>query len=308
MCGSAFEQESKSTSSNDGKFKLVFIVGASRSGTTWLQSLLGEHSNIYTHSEIKLFSHYIRPLIHAWEWDEQDTAPHGLPGIWSHEEFYSFLENFIATVYKKVVDSESTSAIIVDKIPHSDDIERIETLISSPKYIHVVRDGRDVASSLIAASKGWGNEWAPSTVASAAKWWKFGVDSARVAKKFSDEGRYLEVRYEDMIGDCVDALENVANFLKLDRKNYDVEKVVENNRIEKMQNRKMFLNKVALPEGFIRKGKTGGWKESFSIKDQIIFESIAGNLLDEYGYERGPGWIVKMAKLIKFAKSKVKIG
>jgi len=38
------------------------------------------------------------------------------------------------------------------------------------------------------------------------------------------------------------------------------------------------------PEGFYRKGKAGGWRESLSAEDVATIERIAGPLMRELGY------------------------
>jgi hypothetical protein len=271
----------------------VFILGASRSGTTWLQSILSEHPHVCTYPELKLFSHYLKPWFNAWKWDEQDTAPHGLPAIWSRDEFYDFMREFLARIYGRVAESAVADAIIVDKIPQSNDIELIETLLPGPKYIHVIRDGRDVASSLIAASKGWGKAWAPSTVPSAAKWWRFGVNNARVAKRYQNEGRYIEVHYEEMLTDNLVVINKIIDFLGFDRKNFDVAAIVERNRIENMKKRENFLDNFSLPSDFIRKGQSGEWNEKWSVLDRFKFHLIAGNLLLECDYADSYWWVKK---------------
>ena len=45
---------------------MVFIVGAPRSGTTWLQRLLATHPRIRTGQESKLFRWYIAPQLRMW--------------------------------------------------------------------------------------------------------------------------------------------------------------------------------------------------------------------------------------------------
>jgi hypothetical protein len=284
-------RDSRSSHILDHQF--VFILGASRSGTTWLQSILSEHPDVCTYPELKLYSHYLKPWFNAWEWDEQDTAPHGLPAIWNRDQFYDFMRDFLDRIYGRVAESATMDAIIVDKIPQSNTINQIEALLSGPKYIHVIRDGRDVASSLIAASKGWGKAWAPPTIPSAAEWWCFGVNSARVAKRYQDEGRYLEVRYEDMLTDNLAVINKIVSYLGLDSKVYDVAAIVERNRIENMKKREKFLDRFSLPSEFIRKGQVGEWKEKWSVMDRFNFDCIAGNLLADCGYANGSWWVEK---------------
>jgi hypothetical protein len=45
----------------------VFIVGAPRSGTTWLQAMIGAHPSICTTDELKLFNLFTGPWEESWE-------------------------------------------------------------------------------------------------------------------------------------------------------------------------------------------------------------------------------------------------
>jgi hypothetical protein len=61
--------------------------------------------------------------------------------------------------------------------------------------VHLVRDGRDVACSLMRASaRAWGEGWAPSRLDGAAEQWRELVTVAGSARELTD--RYAEVRYE----------------------------------------------------------------------------------------------------------------
>src|SRR4029078_1122517 len=66
------------------------------------------------------------------------------------------------------------------------------------RFVHMIRDGRDVVSSMLAASGGWGSKWAPASVARAARVWSEHVRGARTAHDRA--ARYLEVRYEELLG------------------------------------------------------------------------------------------------------------
>lgn len=272
----------------------VFILGSSRSGTTWLQSLLNEYPHIYTKPELKLFSHYLRPWFDAWQFDENGPTPHGLPSAWSREQFDNYVKDFLRQVYKHVVPEPKPHTIILSKIPQANEIGIIEYLIPKPKYIHVIRDGRDVAASLLEASHSWGKRWSPGTIDGAAKWWRNGLNAARMAKQYEAEGRYLEIRYEDLKSDGHRTLSRVRDFLGFDPALYDVNHVLERNHIEKMRKNDHFLDTTALPEGFIRTGRSGKGSESWSAKQKYAFHRVAGFLLCELSYAQ-PGWYAKHA-------------
>jgi hypothetical protein len=74
------------------------------------------------------------------------------------------------------------------------------------QFVHVVRDGRDVAASNIVG----GQEWSYKTIPEAAAGWLGVVERPPTV---APADRYLELRYEDLVGDPVTALHRVVDFL-----------------------------------------------------------------------------------------------
>ncbi len=78
----------------DGK-KLVFVVGAPRSGTTWLQLLLAQSSNVATAQETHLFSGYLKSMLSSWDRDEATIGGRrqiGLPTLYPRREFVDLIQ------------------------------------------------------------------------------------------------------------------------------------------------------------------------------------------------------------------------
>ena len=53
---------------------LVLIVGAQRSGTTWVQRLLASHPAIVSGQESHLFSSYLGPMWQRWHCSSSGTS------------------------------------------------------------------------------------------------------------------------------------------------------------------------------------------------------------------------------------------
>jgi len=100
----------------------IFIIGAPRSGTTWLQIMMGAHPLICTTVEFTLFNKYIAPWIDAWKRGTTNIVERGLsrdlPFLWTEEEFYEFLEGFLDKAYQKVVEKKPQARYIPDKQPN----------------------------------------------------------------------------------------------------------------------------------------------------------------------------------------------
>lgn len=116
------------------EFTFVFIIGSPRSGTTVLGELLDKHEDISQWYEpYFIWDHYFRDRIH----DERSAAD-ATPKI--RKQIY---KNFIR--YQK----SSGSSVIVDKSPRNSlKIPFIRQIFPNARFIHLIRDGRDVTLSI----------------------------------------------------------------------------------------------------------------------------------------------------------------
>jgi hypothetical protein len=113
----------------------------------------------------------------------------------------------------------------------------IHAVMPEARFVHVVRDGRAVASSLLQMDwwKGYGGPEAwgfgPLPSDDAVAWeasgksfallagieWKLLLDASEVAKRAVPERQWLEVRYEDVVVDPVEGFGRILEFLGLER-------------------------------------------------------------------------------------------
>jgi hypothetical protein len=85
----------------------------------------------------------------------------------------------------------------------------IQSLLPETHFIHIIRDGRDVAVSL---QKVW---FAPGKdIKTLAAYWSEMVRSTRLAA--SSIRRYMEVRYEALIDDPEGVLKSICQFIRLE--------------------------------------------------------------------------------------------
>jgi hypothetical protein len=134
----------------------------------------------------------------------------------------------------------------------------INQLLPQSKFIHVIRDGRDVASSVLK------EKWGPSEHFAALNWWKKRIVTGQVAlSKIKTENK-LELRIEDLVIHQREAtFEKIKIFLDLPS----------NKRIDS------YFEDEILPE----KLHAGRWKSEpvnavkFSARYQAILQELSTN-------------------------------
>src|SRR5205809_595320 len=78
------------------------------------------------------------------------------------------------------------------------------------RFVHLIRDGRDVGLSIREMS------WGPSKMPALAEFWAKRIRTGRSEGARLGGARYLELRYEDLVEGPVRELRRVCAFLDLD--------------------------------------------------------------------------------------------
>lgn len=146
-------------------FERVFLVGAPRSGTSWLQAMLGAHPEVATPAELHLFDMYLKGWHQTWERQAHPTHGHewrrlrGLASVLTRQDFDVMITQTIDTIHRRVMDAKPSATVLLEKTPdYSLYVEDIVRYVPEARFIHLIRDGRDVAVSLLAASDGLGTD------------------------------------------------------------------------------------------------------------------------------------------------------
>jgi Sulfotransferase family len=297
--------------------RLVLLVGAPRSGTTWLQSLLGAHPCIATPQETDLFSRYIRPLADAWSWQLRGGPDawkqrryKGLPGVLTTEEFAKLVSEVIDSVLDGIARLEPDATVLLEKSPsHSTCADVVAAYAPEVRVIHLVRDGRDVTASLVGAADGWGRGWAPRTIKDAARAW---VENVRGAQQYRKLGFvYREVRYEALAEADPEVLRGVYAFCGFDVDVDECARLYKQYGLDAMRDGAedpivlggefaAYSSDRTEPAGFFGKGGVGGWRDSWSTDDLLLFRSIAGPLLEQLGYEPNGRWAASPSRTFAY--------
>lgn len=283
---------------------LVFVVGAPRSGTTWVQRLLAAHHRVKTGQESKLFRSYISPQITAWRWEQQreedartatGRGGTGLSCYLTDDQFVQLLRDYTRRVFDAMTPDLAPGEWFVEKTPaHALSLPEIRLLLPQARIIHVLRDGRDVVASLLAARRSWGAGWAPRAASEAAATWVQFVRAVRDNAGSFPPAQFHEVRYEELWSDPAGALRDLWTFLGLTATDDQVVAAVRANTADEVRSgrgtaiplggRFADVGLVKDPPDFVRRAVPGGWRQDLTLLQKLATWRVARNLLNELGY------------------------
>jgi len=285
---------------------LIFIVGASRSGTTWLQRLLASHPKIRTGQEPCVFRSYVAPQLRAWRWELQrerdDSTATGRGGIglscyFEDHEFVAVLKDYMCRLLRPMIGSLKPGELFLDKTPTNTlYLAEISELLPESRFIHILRDPRDVVASLLAASRTWGAGWAPRDPRAAIKVWLKAVRAASQSAKKIPTRQFLEVRYERLLAAPEETLADIARFLNLEWDREAIKNALENNKAEALRSgggtpipvygevAKRVGGVVHDPPAFIGNATDGGWKKQLSLREKYVVWRKARDQMRQMGY------------------------
>ena len=240
--------------------KPIFLVGAERSGTTVLRLMLDHHSQLAWCNE---FEYVVDRIPSEKGWPQLD-------------EYYEWLEThriFQATRfeidrslnYQQLVNSflyqkrDRARKPLVGATVHRH-FNRLLRIWPDARFIHIVRDGRDVARSCI--GMGWaGNVWT-----GVERWIEAEGLWAKLSQSLPTE-RQIEVTYETLISEPVDTLKRLCDFIGIP---YD----------QKMMTYAQTTTYNIPDPKFI-----GQWRGKLSDRELQLVESRIADMLLERGYE-----------------------
>jgi len=266
----------------------LFVLGVSRSGTTLLRVVVDRSPGIAIPDEsffIPLLARRHRgkvdrarflddlsrlQVLTAWGVSPADVGPRLHPGMRTGEAIAAIFEAQAASKGKPRWG---------DKTPmYMRHLPLLEQLFPDAQYVHLIRDGRDVALSFLKMPEGtFTRTWAhPDTSAEFACLWRTEVTAARELGRRVGSSRYLEVRYEDLIAGMEAVVKRICEFAHLP---YEPSMLDYAGAVDVSQ--KPHQQRLLQPP-------TSGvrdWRTQMTGDDVGAFETIAGDLLTALGYE-----------------------
>lgn len=189
-----------------GVNRLIVIVGCARSGTTWLENLLMTHPQVSGIESGETFVfHDLRAL-----WTVMTAGP--LASVLSEGDAAHLLRRYCDTLFGRAL--HRSDDYFVEKTPlHSLCLPMITEIYPDAWVIHLVRDGRDVASSL-AEVEIFPQLGVKMNLRRGAQLWVQVLTAVRDAAPRIP--RFREVRYESLVSSSVPEVTNVLEWIGLD--------------------------------------------------------------------------------------------
>ena len=209
----------------------IFLVGCPRSGTTFLQSLLAAHSQIYSPPESKFFQYLVpepedQPRRYKYGLVSRRLSPR-MKAFFADElhrpELLSRLsklpfQSLYTRQFMQVLHDlkrEAGKIILLEKTPeHINHIDDIEKYVRGAKFIHLVRRGTDVVASLYEVTRKhpewWGGEWPLD-------WCIYRWNQAiEISHKHLHKPNHLGVTYEFLVENTSVSLQNICDFIGIE--------------------------------------------------------------------------------------------
>jgi hypothetical protein len=271
----------------EGAVVPVFVVGMARSGTTWVYELLTAHPLAGGVLESHMFSPTagLGALFGPLHWRENGSR-YGLSRLMEREELVRDVRDLAGRWLTRGL--APSQRVVVEKTPGSvRQLPVVAEVFPEARFVVVLRDGRDVAVSIQAATGSWGpgfrrgyGGFAHTAPAVAHMWRRLVLEGRRVVRELGE--RAVEVRYEELRVDPLAGLRRLYGHCGLPHDEATLARAVEEAAFEQHAERG--------EQRFRRAARVGDWRARLSLPERIAFEVIAGDALRATGYERSSTW------------------
>ena len=277
----------------------VFIVGCPRSGTTLLQRIVDAHPDV----AIVFETHWIA----RWFEKRKGLTPDGMVTeelVWrlfedrrfknlkiGHKEVERLISSSKPMSYPAFVTAlfdlhgrVKGKRLVGDKTPaYVRSIPMLHALFPGARFVHIVRDGRDVALSITNwdradSAAGRFATWDEDPLVTTALWWEWNVRLGREDGEVLGPELYHEMHYEKLVSEPDEESEALCGFLGVP---YN-EAMLRFYEGREKADPDLDAKKAWHP---ITPGLRD-WRSQMTLDDISRFEAAAGDLLDELGYPR----------------------
>lgn len=214
-----------------GKGRVSFIIGTGRCGTTMLAQMLNSHSKVCVPHELQILFENSNngPRLYEIFKDKKNESfgsedfieliknicPHKFHEYFDYRGFFEKqryparnLKELVNRLYAEIAESKNKNILIEQTPWYGQRIDILNELFPDAKYIHMIRDGRDVAISFLRTP--W---WHGDIEQNLERW---SVEIKQIissAEKLLNPNQILQIRYEDFVENPERYLMRICAFL-----------------------------------------------------------------------------------------------
>jgi hypothetical protein len=232
----------------------LFVMGTQRSGTTLLTRILSAHKDMFVQNEAEL------PSIFDGEKSPTILIDKIKAEFVRHDNINidEFIQNGCKVWGLKDPQLTEHINVLTNFLPHS-------------KFIIILRDGRGVTNSYME------NKWGLGTNAyTGAVRWKSEVKQQLAFMRTMPENFFF-IKFEDMLQDLESSMKSACEFLNVE---FDAEMLNYNKKESYYEIKKENIHTFKKPDMLLTKK----WQQKLSTHEIDVIESVAGDLLEDFGY------------------------
>ena len=276
----------------------VFLVGSARSGTTLLKRMVNMHPQLAITRE----THWITRFYKGRGVSREGlVTPELLPQLFAYHRFPHLnidraeieklvlsdrpisYADFVSDIFDLYAQGQG-KRLAGDKTPaYVRNISKLHALWPKARFVHLIRDGRDVCLSMMKwrmvdrTAKKYAT-WNEDPLTTTALWWEreimLGIEDGRALGK----DLYCEMSYETLVANPAGECASLCRFLDLP---FD-DAMLRYHEGKTKNEPGLSANRAWLPP-------TPGlrdWRSQMDAEDVERFEAVTGHLLDKLGYTR----------------------
>lgn len=283
----------------------IFIGGCGRSGTTLLRILISKHPEVFSGPEFNIHINQILRLKQDYPYLPQRAY---MLRDKKHIQTIARKYNLEVDEVKEVIDEsihfpefvdrlfsylvrKNNKSLWLEKTPKNCNIiDYLFKYFPSSKFIHIIRDGRDVACSLRNHPNSYVDDdgnlqplYIDNPISKCIGRW---INDVGVARKYKDDERYYELKYEDLLQNSYQEMRQVFSFIGLNfDDSVDFDQKAENNKSD------IYFSPSKNASKQIDKKRMGRWKSDLSKEEAFLIQERAGELLQELEYVKDSSWL-----------------
>lgn len=270
-----------------------FFVGSGRSGTTLVQAIFSSHPDLTVVHE----SQFIPRLARTYGRGDTPFDPTALLADMAKSPDFQRMKLSVDVIQREIraqdVEDFADSIRLIfrlfaatkekrlygDKTPgYVMQMPVIARLFPESRFVHVVRDGRDVALSYLKTDFG------PEDLSEGALYWKRRVSRGRATGAVLGPDRYMELRYEDLVQDPEPIVRAVSAFIEIEFDEQMLHFHEAGDRIRSETAHPSVHTNLSRPIS----AATSDWRSEMSTGEAAVFDVLAGRTLEQFGYARSP--------------------